>query len=858
MTRFLTFLLVAIIFIPVVRSQSIEWEEIDSKNISSVIDHVDSLYDQGEYNNSLTGYYAIRGYLTEIAKKSKKTYLRLAQNSFRISRIYLFSNDTLSTSYAQKAIDYSLKSSDSVYIEKCYSLKYYCLYEYPGAASELNRLADKCIDYSEKLNIPELMGEAYMHKFNALVELGKFDEGDVYCKKAEETFKTIEGGTYLASVYNNIGNVFIKVKRYDKALSYHQKGYDLELALNNLDGFVESSYQLANTYFLLGKHKESNEMYRLHLDSLTVKNNNLLSEKFTASEAKFNSAQKERDIAKKDLQIVNEARSKNQVVFISIIALLVVVMFYQLFLYRQRKKKRKTELALVQEQKMNELRTNFLENIAHEIRTPITLINGNLQLALEDDTLSMEVSNFINSALSNSRRVLIDSNEILDLLRFEKGKLPLQSNEIKLQEFLKRVFYSFDSLAAIKNIKLNYNSNFESAINIKSDESRFEKILNNLISNAIKFSPVNVEIKMDVDLSDGLLTIELIDQGQGIEASELDKIFTRFYQSKHTESIGGVGVGLSLAKEFAESLDGEITAASVIGEGSTFKLSIPVKSMENVVDDLLQLKNEDDQFTEEIEVNTSFMQDGKPRVLIVEDNPEMNNYLSLILSANYHCQSCFDGLEALKEIQINRYDLIISDIMMPNIDGFEFRTKVRSLDKYKLTPFIFVTAKILMEDKLKGFELGVDDYITKPFEKPELLARVAIILSNKTSREKWIKDGLEFLDNSGDGVDEQLLTKIRLTVMDNLSDENFKVPELAQEVNYSQRQLARILNKHTGLSPVKFILEVRLQSAYRLLIENQFATLSEVRHAVGLISGSYFNKKYKERFGKSPAEMMNN
>ncbi len=412
----------------------------------------------------------------------------------------------------------------------------------------------------------------------------------------------------------------------------------------------------------------------------------------------------------------------------------------------------------------------------------------------------------------------------------------------------------------MKHLTLDYQSNIPENVTAKIDVDKVEKILNNLISNAIKYSPANNKIIFDAQLSQDQLTVKVTDFGQGIHFNETEKIFERFYQSSQSNAVGGIGIGLSLAKEFAELLNGSLTVESELGKGSTFVFNLPVEITSSQTQ---EVENITPARRKVVENNVSLPEDTpvtpqnkeKPNILIVEDNPEMCNYIVEILKDIYHCDIAFDGMEALEKVKSNSYDLITSDIMMPRLDGFQLREKLNENDNLKNIPFILISAKTLPEDKIKGFSLGIDDYVVKPFNKNELIARIDNLLINKKDREQWLQEN-EPVDESLDTSEKQLLSKIEETVINNISNEEFKVAQLASEIGYSQRQLTRILKQYTGMSPVKFILEIRLQKAYKLLQSKSFFTLSEVRFDVGIPSSSYFNRKFKERFGISPSELL--
>lgn len=830
------------------QSTATNYEDFDQK-----FSYADSLKNAGEHGISIQIHFGLLEYLTENQSDGNEFYTRLSKTYYNISYLYLFLNDSLSEGYAVLAINSALKTENFEQIEKSYSLKYYCLYGIPGRSEELNEIADQCIYYSELANNDKMLAEAYMHKCNALVELGRSDEGEDYCSKAENLFKQIEGDEYLSSVYGNIGNVFLKSGDYTKAIDYHLKGYELSVKTQDLESIIDGARNLAYDHELKGDLTKANFYYKLYADSLDVYYQGLLDARFTEANAKYETAEKDKEIAENQLALKQKSLTIVIVSSIGVVALVIVLLIFQTYRNKQKQKKVKLEQELLKEKEFNQMRTTFLENIAHEIRTPITLINGYLELGLESIKPGSQNEKNIQTALDHSNKVLGNVNEILELLKFEKGKLPVRKKNVTIESFMRRVFYSFQSLAEIKQIDLQYQSNCFPDTVIFTDEGRLEKILNNFISNAIKYSPSNTAIYFKADLTENKLVIKVIDSGPGIDVSEKELIFKRFYQSKNGDSIGGVGIGLSLAKEFSESLGGSVNVESEKGKGSTFMVKLPVEIVKEVAQES-EKETQEHKPSTALSLQTSI--EKKFKILIVEDNPEMSDFLTTILSPMFKCDTAFDGQEALQKVTNTRYDIIVSDVMMPNTDGFEFRKQLSRLEHYKSTPFVFITAKSLEEDKMYGLNLGVDDYITKPFSKDELIARLNNLLSNKKERELWIRDNLEFIGDNDGTAEEQLLQKVKQIIAENISDENFKVTKLAEDVGYSQRQLARLLKKYTGLSPVQFVLEVRLTRAYNAVMEKKFKTVSELRYHVGIPGAAYFNRKFQERFGSSPSEMM--
>ena len=231
----------------------------------------------------------------------------------------------------------------------------------------------------------------------------------------------------------------------------------------------------------------------------------------------------------------------------------------------------------------------------------------------------------------------------------------------------------------------------------------------------------------------------------------------------------------------------------------------------------------------------------------------MSNFLKDMLSPHFQCSIAYDGREGLEKLTENSIDCVTCDVMMPEMDGFQFIKTLREKEMHHRTPVVMLTARSLEEDVLKGFSLGVDDYVTKPFSKYELIARLNTLITNKKSRESW-QEKENAREEKIDTAEESQLKAAEEIVIQNIDNEQFKVQNLASEMNYSQRQLERIIKKLTGLSPNNFIKEIRLQKAYQLISSRQFATIAEVRYEVGFSNASYFSKAFQERFGVRPGE----
>jgi len=709
-------------------------------------------------------------------------------------------------------------------------------------------------------------------------------EALLYVNQAIKKAKQIDYNTYLPLTYKYKGRVYLKHNDFDLALTNFKKASVLEADHKSSDTYLElinvlvklKQYNIAKQYVdtllqtfndtdvkavFLDKNIVLAEVYQkvneldkalfytkkraIISDSLLKYNNDGL---FAEFGKRFETLEKEKEIKEQQLVIEEQNGEKKNIFLFGGIALLFGLLLFQWRFNMQKNKKKEMEDAYEKERDFNHMRTAFLENISHEIRTPLTLINGYLHL-INDEVECPKIRKYVDSALVNSKKVIFDADEILSLLKFEDHKLLLKTVSKPLNEFLKSILLSFEVLADTRNLKLVYKSKISNDVNVEIDARKVDKILTNLISNAIKFSDSNSKIIFNALINDDTLEVKVIDFGQGIDVEDQQRIFTRFYQSKNNKAIGGIGIGLLLAKDFARFLKGDVTVESKIGKGSVFTFTMPIilADIEETIERQVQKSS--------IQSKSTIENNDKPSILIVEDNIEMSNYLKEILTPYYNCTFAFNGSEGLYLVKNQVFDLVASDIMMPKMDGYQFREKLKLISKYAKIPFILITAKSLPEDKMKGFSIGVDDYITKPFQKEELIVRIDNLLRNSTNLKLCFNGDLSD-DVQGETHTDKLINEVKKIILDNLSNENFKVEDLALQIKYSQRQLARILNKETGLSTVKFILEIKLGEAYNMIESQKYKTISEIQYEVGITSPSYFSEKFKNRFGINPSELM--
>lgn len=565
-------------------------------------------------------------------------------------------------------------------------------------------------------------------------------------------------------------------------------------------------------------------------------------------------------------------RMKNYV-YLSIV--LIVLFSVRIYFINKGKKRLKTEVEEktfeLQEQsqelirqadelkKLDVAKSQFFANISHEFRTPLTLIIGPLRDLLKSGSLDDPKMSVLSRMYRNSKHLQNLTEEVLMLSKLETSKLKITNSPINLVQFLKRTTASFESYAETKGIRYSLEADIDDEVVVALDIKKVEKVINNLISNALKFTERDHVVRVTAAIKDQLV-ITVRDTGKGIDAEHLPFIFDRFYQSptnSEEELQGGTGIGLALAKELTMAMKGDISVNSEPGKGTEFIVDLPLTIMAT---DALDLQEEQFDF-QEPENKQETDEEEKPKVLLVEDNRDMRSYIKSLLADRYSITEAANGVHAFEKLESLTPDLIISDVMMPEMDGFTFLEKLRAGDQESTIPVIMLTARAEENDRLKALTIGVDDYLTKPFVSEELLVRVQNIIHNSQNRSGKLREADASLTPD---IDEKIGSEINLTWMkkveamasSRISDNDFSVDTLAEEMQLSTRQFQRKVKQITGLTTTQYLQELRLQLAIRGLEQQEFRTVQEAALAVGLQSSKYFSRQFKARFGKLPSELL--
>ena len=542
------------------------------------------------------------------------------------------------------------------------------------------------------------------------------------------------------------------------------------------------------------------------------------------------------------------------------IALLLLLYFlyrtaHSKFLLAQQLKKEKIEREKTEE--INAVKLRFFTNISHEFRTPLTLILGPIE-SLLDIIKDSAIQEQLNNMKTNAERLLRLINQIMDFRKIENKKMELNCSSLDVVSFTKSIYSMFKEHATKRNIEYVFDSSCHICV-ISFDQDKIEKALYNILSNAFKFTSDNGYISVSINriTKDDKEFIEfaISDNGIGIKEEDKELIFERFHQikSKSAGNSEGTGIGLTLSKEFVELHDGEIYVKGNNGQGSVFVISLPIVNEENI-------SNEDEEVDRTIEVQPiENYSPEKAKLLIIEDNLEMRTYLRKNLEDSYDIHEASDGIEGLESIQKNIPDIIISDLMMPNMNGLELCEKVKSNMVTSHIPLIILTAKINEETAFEGFSFGADDYITKPFSMKLLKIRIQKLVEKNNKLREYFR--LNMLANPQqiqvESTNEKFIQLLVKGIDDNIDNYELNIDLLCQKLNITHQQMYRKIKALTGQTVNEFIRTVRLKRAAQLLSDSDM-NVSEIMYSVGFSNRSYFSKCFAEEFNMTPKEYRNN
>ncbi|MBA0883897.1 hybrid sensor histidine kinase/response regulator transcription factor [Flavobacterium undicola] len=558
----------------------------------------------------------------------------------------------------------------------------------------------------------------------------------------------------------------------------------------------------------------------------------------------------------------------------------VFILWYSIYFYTKKVREEK-------EQELDQMKLNFFINVSHEFRTPLTLILNPVDKILSSFNDPEEVKKSALIIQRSSRRLLHLVNQLLDLRKMDLGKKPLEISRMNIVKFSKDIFLLFEDLAKAKGIDFVFDAPKKQLYGM-FDPDKIEKILTNLLSNALKFTDKGGEVTLSIHevmiekehtylrffkrkTVERDVEIRVADTGIGLKREQLNAVFQRFFHADSSKS--GTGIGLNFIKSLVELHQGEILVESEYQVGSTFIVRLPA--------DLPVEKNQSDLYESgnykidkvsitsaeyEIAISNEDVDDeavttdksNRPVVLIVEDNKELRNHLKSELSYQFQVKEAANGLLGLKMIKKFYPDIVISDVMMPEMDGFEMCRQAKNDIETSHIPIILLTARSLEEDRIEGYDTGADEYLSKPFNINVLKARIKNLLeARKRAKERFASIGtiLPSSEITTNSIDEAFLDKTTKIVMDNISDPDFSLEDIIKSLGIGRSQFYRKISSITGQNPSNFIRTIRLKYASELLLTKKYS-VKELTHMCGFNSSAYFTKTFKELFGMTPTQFV--
>ena len=551
--------------------------------------------------------------------------------------------------------------------------------------------------------------------------------------------------------------------------------------------------------------------------------------------------------------------------------------FYLIYSYIVYKEKFKNQIKYEQMKtkkilELDEMKIQFFTNVSHEFRTPLSLIIDPLR-KLKDGIVDHEKSKYYYSIIHQNAQSLLELvNQLLDFRKIEKGYFKLEYQQADIAAYARKVFDTFNLNAEQKNIKYGFYASPKS-ITARFDNEKIEKILNNLLSNAFKYTPDFGEISLEIyfekpEIGDinpnGNVIIAISDSGSGISEREQKKIFERFYQIKTSGVFQnqGTGIGLAYTRQLVEILNGEISVESKLGQGSVFTVKIPVGEIDRkgtLESDIAYHKEKiKPSLTNEITgkaKNQQAIDEEMNLILIVEDNIDVRSYLKNELTSKFRVIEATNGSEGLKATLNQLPDIILSDIVMPEMSGLELCKFIKADERTSHIPIVLLTARQSDSFKKEGYEFGADAYITKPFNTSVLLARLENLIESRKSL-KALFSKSPFVDVkkiAGNSADERFIENTISLIEDEMSNPEFNIDNLSDKLKMSRRHLTHKIKTLTGLTVLEFVTTVRLNKGARLLLTKDYS-VSEISYMLGYNIPANFTRSFVKQFGKTPTE----
>lgn len=726
--------------------------------------------------------------------------------------------------------------------------------------------------YNILLSTDDVMGVgmALWTMGDAQQEMGQAQAALPHYQEALAIFKEIDYPEGTGNVQVNIGSILAKSQAYRQAPPYLQAAEEIARAVP-YDDVLRATFRGWAYYYAQIGDAEASIAY---MDSARIISDTLYnrerSEALLEAETRLKTKEKEAALFESELAREKQNSLINTLIMIGGLVIAGLVILFFVLRDRQRRQRQATLLDLelerqkaLQLKELDQLKSNFFANISHEFRTPLTVILGPLR-EMREGTFQGNFKQYYDIMLRSAKRLQELINQLLDLSKLESSKMESHPRVGDIHLFSRQVGGALESWAFQQSITYTISVDKE-PLWLVFDHDQLEKILNNLLSNAIKFTPEGGEVVLRLTTENRedqyWLQYEVVDSGPGIPPAELEHIFERFYQStQQIEGHASSGIGLALTKELVDFQNGTIFADNRPGGGAVFcvELVYPQASAPEELEMAPEMPQHQEATASSPTPATKALPNSldAPIVLVVEDNTDVRQYIKDQLRSSFQIMEASNGAIGMEMAQQHIPDLIVSDVMMPEVDGYALVQRLRADERTSHIPVIMLTAKAEQHDKLEGLATGVDSYLVKPFDPAELRLRTQkLIEQRRLLQERYSREHLFPIPiEEQPSMDEQFLQRFRGLILEQLDDEQLSVEVLSSQMNLSRSQLHRKLKALTGFSPNVWVRKIRLQKA-RQLLEQKSGTVTEVAFQVGFSNMSYFAKCFREEFGLAPSDL---
>lgn len=689
----------------------------------------------------------------------------------------------------------------------------------------------------------------------------------------------------VASVFSIYAEYYYLIKDYDNSIEYYKKSADLYLSINNINS-ISKYINIAHVYELQKKTKSQIKFLKIAIENIKSKSNIINSKEikrayldlsvayiktFNKKEAEYWFAKSESinpthttfqsikdDFARKAeyFFLIGDYTKANDNYLSSIESL---EEYYQNkldglsveFDSKFQKKQLEKEIALLTQR--SETKDQLLSQLSHEIRTPLSIILGNSKQLISEVENNTSITK-VKSIHRNSLNLMNQIDSVLEYNKLESGLAYNKLEDCEIISFLKNIIQDFSILTQSKSIAVSLKANIHEA-NIKIDSEKLHKILNNLLSNAIKYNVEGGQIEINFKLNKSILSIVIKDTGIGIDSEFIRHLFDKYYQVQQEKFVEGFGIGLNVVQSLVKALEGTIEVESKVNQGSSFKISIPVSEATNIQKGSLVISYP--HFSElsensaiELEIDAT-----KPTIVLIDDNRELRQFIHQALAPHYNCIEAADGMEGYRLILDHQPDIILSDYMMPRIDGIQLLEKIRENPETNHLSFVMLTADNLEKTKLNIIKKGADTFIAKPFNEDELRNTLHNIIAKQEALRQRFKQSVVINNKPQKSLskNEQFIAELSSILEKNYSNEGFKVENICHAMNLTSMTLFRKTKALIKDNPTNILSNFRLEKA-KYLLENQSANINEIAYQCGFNTPQYFSTMFKKKYGISPKE----